>query len=141
MTNPADRMSPASGKYYDRDGNIVYMSDAAGKSNRELFSETITFAASDSEESGDIPVPASPLVLIYAKNDTGEDATLILQNKMGEEYIDYIGADHEDALLLPDDTARVFGPVEGWPRFDGGRIVVQLDGAESGDVDIIVQEV
>ena len=75
--------------------------------------------------SADIAV-ASSNILISVDNTCDKAVTVTFQHKIGSVYYDYYGADGEALSFVVGASAGkgVFGPIQGWPKFSGGRIVV-----------------
>ena len=115
-------------------------------SNAELLApETLTWNGTETEkETADIDVPDGKTIAVRIDNGADQQLTVTFEHKNGSDYIDYYGADGIELYFsIPANTHRVFAPIQAFPRFDGGRIVVTADSAPTADDEttIEVQEV
>src|SRR6056297_1713709 len=115
-------------------------------SNAELLApETLTWNGTETEkETADIDVPDGKTIAVRIDNGADQQLTVTFEHKNGSDYIDYYGADGIELYFsIPANTHRVFAPIQAFPRFDRGRIVVTADSAPTADDEttIEVQEV
>jgi len=90
--------------------------------NNILIDELLQWdGAQEEKHTSNIPVPQGQEILIYSDNSTDKELTLTLQHRVDEE----IYSPHQEISFVvgPMSTA-VFGPIQGFPRFMGGRVVV-----------------
>ena len=127
-----------------QDGNDLTVKQTG--SNAELLApETLTWNGTETEkETADIDVPDGKTIAVRIDNGADQQLTVTFEHKNGSDYIDYYGADGIELYFsIPANTHRVFAPIQAFPRFDGGRIVVTADSAPTADDEttIEVQEV
>jgi len=111
------------------------------KINRELLApETLTWNGVLVEQTtSDIDVCENK-VLININNGSNKVLTVTLELKVGTDYIPYRGADGtEFSFDIDDDTHLVVGPVQCFPKYDGGRIRVKADTAPTDLSETIIQ--
>lgn|GEM_PF-4259647 len=114
--------------------------------NVNLFAEeTIIWNGTDTEKvTSDIGVPNRDKIIVRIDNQSGEDLDVQFQFKLDEEYLDYLGADGELlGFTIHNNEHNVYGPIQGFPRYDGGRIVLTAASAptDGNETTVQVQEV
>lgn len=110
--------------------------------NAELLAaETLTWNGTDTEmETSDIAIPEGKEVLIRIDNGADKDLDVTFQHKIGTDYVYYYGADGELLTFnIPAIEDRVFGVINGWPRWDNGRITVAAQEAPTAEDETTIE--
>lgn len=104
---------------------VADIRNASINANTVLLTESVlTWNGTDVEtNTADIAVPVSKAVLVRINNQSGKAVSVSFYHKVGEAYVAYAGADGEDLTFdIASGVHKVFGPIQGWPRYGGGRI-------------------
>ncbi len=111
--------------------------------NEPLHSpDTITWDASaTTKATEDIDVPTSKEVLVFIQNGADKDLTVTFEHVIDSSDYLYKGADGEAlSFVIEAGDNEVFGPIQGWPRYEGGKVVfTSSDGAPADTLETIVQ--
>jgi len=112
-----------------------------GSNDQLLAPETLTWNGDLTEQTtADINVTGKNIA-VRIDNQADQALTVTFEHKNGTDYIDYYGADGNELTFdIPATTERVFAPIQAFPKFDGGRIVVTASTAPT-DTDTTIIEV
>ena len=91
-----------------------------------LDAETLTWNGVLTEQNtADISVPSGKEVVVRINNGADQPLTVTFEYKVGANYIDYYGVDGNELTFdIAASTHHIFGPIQNFPRFDGGHIVI-----------------
>jgi len=95
--------------------------------NTELKAKTpIVWDGSKTTDSIEIPLGQGGLVHVYVENGADQDVTVSLEHEVESSvWIPYAGADGALAWKVIKNTGKgVYGPIQGWPRYIKGRVVL-----------------
>lgn len=114
--------------------------------NKLITEERLVFGEGDTEVISENIDPAGNEVILAVSNSSGESVDVILQHRTDEGiYHDWHDSNGVQVSFTVADTESLsFGPLSGWLKFWGGRVIIDAGASAPGDgseVDIIVQEV
>lgn len=117
-----------------------------GRNDELLAAETLAWdGVVTSRNTADINVPTGAAVSVRVDNrDQAQALTVTFSHKVGSDYVPYFGADGVQlSFAVPGNTDRIFGPIQGWPRFAAGRVTVTAASAptDTNTTLVTVQEV
>ncbi len=109
--------------------------------NRILLEQTLFWSGEEQEkDTGLIPIPQSLDILLRIENKTAEDLTVVFYHKVGDDYLKYRGADGEAlSFEVSAGDGSIYGPIQGFPRYDGGKVRFVANAAPGANEEVIVQ--
>jgi len=79
-------------------------------------------------------------ILVNIKNNADKTLTVTFQHKVGSDYVEYRSAAGESLSFTIDaDEHVIFGPIQGFPRYSGGRIKVEAPDEPTDALTTLIQ--